>query len=97
VGTAPSPTNSMRISRQSSMKCVIKKTASLVELGLEGLKRATSGRSSASSRRSRTRAGSCTQETTEASGDSNRMVMIGALEAPPNVIKEEGHPTNLKK
>ena len=49
--TTPSPT-------ESSMKRVIKKTASLVELGLEGLKRAASGRSSASSRRSRTRAGS---------------------------------------
>lgn len=81
------------------MKSVIKKTASLVELGLEGLKRATSGRSSASSKRSRTRAGSRTQDTTEASGDSssgNRIVMIGPLQA-PNVIKEEGHTSqNLK-
>ena len=51
--TTPSPT-----STESSMKRVIKKTASLMELGLEGLKRAASGRSSANSRRSRTRAGS---------------------------------------
>jgi hypothetical protein len=78
------------------MKLVIKKTASLVELGLEGLKRAASGRSSASSRRSRTRAGSRAQETTEASGDSSRMVMIGALEA-PNVIKEEGRTSQRLK
>lgn len=79
------------------MKLVIKKTASLVELGLEGLKRAASGRSSASSRRSRTRAGSRAQETTEASGDSgSRMVMIGPLEA-PNVIKEEGRTSQRLK
>ena len=51
--TTPSPTHT-----ESSMKRVIKKTASLMELGLEGLKRAASGRSSANSRRSRTRAGS---------------------------------------
>ena len=68
--TPPSPTGSARI-RKSSMKSVIRQTASLVELGLEGLKRAASGRSSASSKRSRTRAGSRTQDaTTEASGDS---------------------------
>lgn len=86
--TTPSPTESTRVSHQSSVKRAIKKTASLVELGLEGLKRAASGRSSASSRRSRTRAGSRAQDTTEASGDAGRM--IGALEA-PNVITEEGH------
>ena len=67
--TSPSPTESAR-TRKSSMKRVIRQTASLVELGLEGLKRAASGRSSASSKRSRTRAGSRTQDTTEASGDS---------------------------
>jgi hypothetical protein len=66
------------------MKRVIKKTASLVELGLEGLKRAASG-----SKRSRTRLGSCTQDTPEASGDSSRTSMIGPLEA-PSVISEEG-------
>ena len=67
--TPPSPTESPRI-RTTSLKGVIKQTASLVELGLEGLKRAASGRSSASSKRSRIRAGSHTQDTTEASGDS---------------------------
>jgi len=93
--TAPLPTEETRINRQSPMKGVIKKTASLVELGLEGLKRAASGRSSASSRRSRTRAGSRAQDTTEASGDG-KMAMVGALEA-PNVIREEGHsPQTLK-
>jgi hypothetical protein len=73
VATPPSPTESTRISRQSSMKRVIKKTASLVELGLEGLKRAAvTGRSSAGSKRSRTRAGPRTQDlTTEANGDGS--------------------------
>lgn len=92
----PSAPESTRVSRQSSMKRVIKKTTSLMELGLEGLKRAASGKSSASSKRSRTRAGSRTKDTTEASGDSGRMVMIGPLET-PNVINEEGDSSqNLK-
>lgn len=78
------------------MKRVIKKTASLVELGLEGLKRAASGKSSPSSKRSRTRAGSRTQDTTEASGESGRTVMIGPLET-PNVINEEGDSSQTLK